>query len=227
MRAKATAKSSPAVLAMSACVRAEGSSSIPPRCSTPWRRAGAPRGSSLRQAPVERAARRSPRSSCGDRLDVLLPGVREEGARAPLVEPVDLPLADEEDPAQHQLGHALRVRLGVGERQRAAPRAAEDLPPLDAEVLAQRLDVGDQVPRRVVDERRVRRALAAAALVEEHDAVRRGIEEAPVARLGAEAGAAVQEDDGLAAAGCRSPRSRARARRRRAGARCGSGSMGG
>ena len=69
-----------------------------------------------------------------------------------LVEPVDLLLAQEEDAAQHQLGDALGVRLRVGERERAAPRAAEDLPALDAEVRAERLDVGDQMPGGVVDE---------------------------------------------------------------------------
>jgi hypothetical protein len=42
------------------------------------------------------------------------------------------------------------VRLGVGERQRAAPRSAEDEPALDLEVLAQPLDVGDEVGGRVV-----------------------------------------------------------------------------
>ena len=47
-------------------------------------------------------------------------------------------------------------------------------------------------------ERRVGRALAAAALVEEDDAVGLGVEEAAVLGLGAAAGPAVEEDHGLA-----------------------------
>jgi len=45
------------------------------------------------------------------------------------------------------------------------------LPLLDGEVLAQRFDVADEMPGRVVLERRRRRALSAAALIEEHDAI--------------------------------------------------------
>ena len=88
--------------------------------------------------------------------------------------------------------------LGVGERERRAPGAAEHQPALDAEVLAQLLDVGDQVPGRVVLEARVRPAAAAAALVEQDDAIARGIEEPARARVAAGAGAAVQEDRRLA-----------------------------
>jgi hypothetical protein len=136
-----------------------------------------------------------------DRLDVLLPQVRVDraGALRVLVEPVELRLAQQEDPAQHQLGHARREHLRVRERERGAPAAAEHLPFLDAEVLAQLLKVVDEVPRRVVDEARMRRALAAAALVEQHDAVRGGVEEAPHPRIRAATGPAVQEHDRLAA----------------------------
>ncbi len=89
------------------------------------------------------------------------------------------------------------VRLGVGERERAAPRAAEDVPRVDAELLAYLLDVLDQVPGRVPLQLRVRRALPRAALVEEDDAVGRRVEVAPVVGDDAAARAAVQEDDGL------------------------------
>src|SRR5690606_17003332 len=72
------------------------------------------------------------------------------------------------------------------------------LPAIDASMLAQLLDVGDEVPGRVVDQRRVRRAAPAAALVEEHDAVALGVEEATLLGVGASARPAVQEDDRLA-----------------------------
>ena len=155
-------------------------------------------GSSARQAPVV-GAQQVAALGLGDRREVVLPRVRGRCAGAAvLVEPVELPAAQQEDAAQHELGHALRVRLGVGERERRAPRAAEHLPALDAEVLAQRLDVGDEVPGRVVVEARVRRALAAAALVEQHDAVARRIEEAAHLRVGPAARPAVQEHRRLA-----------------------------
>ncbi len=89
---------------------------------------------------------------------------------------------------------------GVGDAEGAAPRAAEHLPAVDAEVLAQALDVGDEVPGGVVVERGERLALAAAALVEQDDAVARRVEEAPVLGVGAAAGPAVQEHHRLAGA---------------------------
>src|SRR5215207_5164625 len=133
----------------------------------------------------------------GDDLLELLPHVREDPARALLVEPAYLLRPAQEDAAQGQRAHALRVRLGVRERERAPPRAAEDVPGVDAELPAYLLDVLDQVPRRVPLQLRVRRALPRAALVEEDDAVGRRVEELPVLRDETAAGAAVQEDDGL------------------------------
>src|SRR5690606_13014409 len=84
------------------------------------------------------------------------------------------------------------------EGERAAPRSAEQLPAVDAEVLAELLEVFDEIPRGVFDDRGVRRAAAAAALVEQHDAIAFGIEEPPVFRLGATARTTVEEHDGFA-----------------------------
>src|SRR5262249_36159892 len=119
-------------------------------------------------------------------------------ARAFLIEPADLGVAQEEDAPQDELGNALRMRFGVRERERAAPRSAEHLPLLDAEVDAQALDVGDQILRRVLVERRLGRAASAAALVEEGDAVAPGIEEAPRERLDSASRSAMQKDRRLA-----------------------------
>ena len=52
------------------------------------------------------------------------------------------------------------------------------MPALNAEVLANVLDVGDQVPSSVRFQRRIGRALITAALVEVHDSVFFGVEEA-------------------------------------------------
>lgn len=85
--------------------------------------------------------------------------------------------------------------LPVGQRQRRAPRAAEHQPALDAEHLAQALDVLDQQLGRVVAPLAQRGGLAGAALVEQDDAVGVRVEKAAVLRRQAGARAAVQEDD--------------------------------
>lgn len=134
----------------------------------------------------------------GDRREVVLPGVGVHRAAASLIEPIDLLLAEKEDAAQHELGHTSGVRLGVREPERAAPRAAEDLPLVDGKMLANALHVGDEIPRGVGLQASVRRASAAATLIEQHDAVRLRIEEATLLRVRSTAGAAVDENDGLA-----------------------------
>src|SRR5262249_16411635 len=96
-------------------------------------------------------------------------------------------------------GDALRILLGVRERQSRAPRAAEHEPALDLEVRAQALDVLDQVPGRVVHETRGRAALTAAALIEQDDTIAPGIEQSAHLDVRAAAGAAVQKDRRLAA----------------------------
>jgi rhodanese-related sulfurtransferase len=63
------------------------------------------------------------------------------------------------------------MRLGIGERERRAPGAAEHLPALDVEMLAELLDVVDEMPGGVFVDAGMRRGAAAAALVELHDAV--------------------------------------------------------
>src|SRR3954462_7298848 len=91
------------------------------------------------------------------------------------------------------------MRLGVGERERAAPRPSEHEPAIDAEVYAQGFDVGHQVPGGVVDQRGVRLALAATALVEEHDAIAFWVEEATLPRARPTPWAAMQKHRRLAA----------------------------
>src|SRR5438477_13004411 len=90
------------------------------------------------------------------------------------------------------------MRLRVSQRERAAPRAAEDLPAFNSKMLAQAFDVGDEMPRRVIFNVRVRRALAGATLVEEDDAICRRIMVTPVIFHNAAARPAMQEVDRLA-----------------------------
>ena len=105
-----------------------------------------------------------PRSARGSARG-MLPRVGKDPARALLVEPEQLAPAQQEDAAQHERLAALGVRLGVGQRKGAAPAPAEHHPPVDAEVLAQLLDVPHEVPGRVLAKLREGCALAAAALV--------------------------------------------------------------
>src|SRR4029079_19393241 len=79
-----------------------------------------------------------------------------------------------------------------------APRAAEHLAALDGEVLAQPLDVIDEVPGGVFFQRSVRRRAPAAPLVEQYDAVSARIVIAPHHRVNAAARAAMQQHGGLA-----------------------------
>jgi hypothetical protein len=96
-----------------------------------------------------------------------LPRLGEEAAGA-AVQPVDLRSARGADRADHDLGHPVREGLGVHQRERRAPRAT-----------------------------RVRQAPAAAALVEQHDAVPGRVEHPPHAGRAALAGAAVHTTAGL------------------------------
>src|SRR3546814_959476 len=93
------------------------------------------------------------------------------------------------------------MRDSIGHGERAAPAAAEDVHRTrDLQLIAQFFDVADQVGGRVPGERHrgARRgdiglALAAAALVEQDDAVSRRIEEARHRGRASPAGAAVEE----------------------------------
>lgn len=71
--------------------------------------------------------------------------------------------------------HTLGVGLGVGQGQGRTPRAAEQHPFVDAQVLADALQVLDQVPGGVVLQARMGRGAATAALVEGDDAVQVGV----------------------------------------------------
>src|SRR5581483_5468381 len=69
---------------------------------------------------------------------------------------------------------------------------------MDAEMLAQTLDILDQVPGGVLFERGMRRRPAAAALIEQHDAIAARIVIAAHHRVDAAARAAMQQNGGLA-----------------------------
>ncbi len=131
-----------------------------------------------------------------------LPGPGEQPADAP-VQPVGLLGPGHGDPDDDDLGDPLRVPLGVGEDQGRAPGAAVQQPPVDPEVLAQALHVGDQVLGGVVLQARrrigrVRPAPAAAALVEQDHPVPLRVEQPAAPGVAPGAGAAVHDQGGLA-----------------------------
>jgi hypothetical protein len=106
-----------------------------------------------------------------DRFEVLRPGFREDPTRTLLVVPLDLLSPQEEDPAEDHLRHVLWMLLRIRQGQGAAPGPAEQLPPLDIEVLSNPLHVFNQIPGGVVAELGVWRAAAAATLIEQDDSV--------------------------------------------------------
>ncbi|MNJ37153.1 hypothetical protein D3C77_319620 [compost metagenome] len=128
-----------------------------------------------------------------NRCDVVLPVIGEQAAGASLVEPLDLLRAAQEDAAQDQAMHALGVGLGVGQGQGRAPGAAEQHPFFDAQVLADALQVFDQVPGGVVFQAGMGGRTATAALVEGDDAVQVGIEVAAALGIAASTRATMDE----------------------------------
>jgi len=107
------------------------------------------------------------------------PRLREQRAQA-VEKPLDLAPAAQEHAAQYEARTTLGVRFAIGQRKRAAPRAAEHEPALDPEMLAQPLDVGHEMQCGVVAQLPQRRRASRSALVEDDDPVMHGIEETPV-----------------------------------------------
>src|SRR5882724_1962509 len=79
--------------------------------------------------------------SFGNDFQKLFPNVGEDPTAAFLIEPFDLIRPAEKDSAQHEFGRALGMLLSISKRQSAAPRSAEHLPFLYAEMLAQFLNI--------------------------------------------------------------------------------------
>src|SRR5260221_12902989 len=84
--------------------------------------------------------------------------------------------------------------FGIGERQGRAPGAAEDMPALDADELAQPLDIADQMAGGVVDGLAQRQRAAGATLIEDDDAIMGRIEEASMGRPRPPARSTMKED---------------------------------
>ena len=126
------------------------------------------------------------------------PGFGPEPARAAAIEPVEFRLRHQEDAAQDQLQHPVGMFLSIDKRQRRPPAAAEHAPRIDAKRAADAFDILDQMPGRVVLDRRMRARPPAAALVEQDNPEDAWVEIAPHRRAAAATGAAMQHHDGHA-----------------------------
>ena len=80
--------------------------------------------------------------------------------------PSDLGPRAEKNRAQHHSRDALGKLFRIGQSQRRSPRAANDQPALDAKMLADALDIGDEVRGRVGLQRQIRMTAARTPLIE-------------------------------------------------------------
>ena len=125
----------------------------------------------------------------GPQLGKKLPGTAA-------VKPVQLFASHKKDAAQHQIGRPLGMGDCVNQRQRRTPAAAEHHPAIDAQRLADHLDIGDQMPCRVLDHTRMRPRPPAPALVEQDHAIHCRIEIAPHRRAASAPRTAMQHHHG-------------------------------
>src|SRR5262249_34548374 len=108
-------------------------------------------------------------------LDEVAPRFGEDGAHA-MQEPIDLRARAQEDAAQDEAADPLGILQAIGQGQSAAPRAAEQKPLGNAEMEPELLHVGHQMAGGVVGEVAKGHGAAAAALVEDDDAIELRIE---------------------------------------------------
>src|SRR5947209_19096949 len=105
----------------------------------------------------------------------------------------------QKDAAQDQAADPFGMRFGVVQCKCRAPRSAEQLPPVDPELLAQQLDIAGEMIGCVVADLAERRRAAGAALVEDDDPPMRRVEEPAMHRRRAGARPAVQKQQRSAA----------------------------
>ena len=132
-----------------------------------------------------------------DRLEVVLPVIREDLRSAALVKPVYFPFTAEKNPAKDHAPNARGMLGGVSQGQRGAPTSPKNHPGTEAQMLADELDVVHEIPGGIFLELGARGGAATTALVEKHNPIVRGIEEAAVNRIATAARPSVQENHGL------------------------------
>src|SRR5215217_1519198 len=135
----------------------------------------------------------------GNDANVLFPrlGKDRAGTLTVFIKPANLFWPAEKNPAEHERTHSVGMRLTIGEREGAAPRATKYLPLFDTEMFADFFNVLDEMPRRVVVERGVRLAATCPTLIKQNHTISFGIEEATVVRNQTRARSTVQKHNRL------------------------------
>src|SRR5215475_3788141 len=132
-----------------------------------------------------------------DDAQILLPHVGEDCAGAFLVEPINLFRAAQKDAAQDERADSLRASLRVSQSESASPRTAKNHPLFNAKMLAQPLDVRDQMPGRVFIQGSMRDAISRSPLIEQHDSIGFRVEERAIFCDQSAARTAVKKDGRL------------------------------
>ena len=88
----------------------------------------------------------------------------------------------------------VRMSLRIGKPKGRTPGAAENLPFVDAEMLADTLHIGDQIPRRILVQFRMWCRFPTTALIEKDDAIALGIVQTPHRRIDPTPWTAVNHD---------------------------------
>src|SRR5687767_15671075 len=99
-----------------------------------------------------------------DLISKAFPVIGKDLGGTVLIKPRELLPPRQEYPAKYQSHTPIRMIYPIRETQRAAPGPAKNVPFIDIEFLAERLDVLDQVPRRVLAKLRMRRRTTRPAL---------------------------------------------------------------
>jgi hypothetical protein len=107
--------------------------------------------------------------------------------------PVKFGSGPEEDGAKDETADALPMPLGISQRQRRPPRAADHQPTGDAELTPDAFDIGDQMVGGVRLQAIGRLTPPGPALIEQDRAEARGVEQFALPRAAAAARAAMQE----------------------------------
>ncbi len=128
----------------------------------------------------------------------ICPGVWKKRCRPAAVKPLHFGLCEHKDAAQDQFHDPFGMAFCVGDRQCASPGSTKDLPAVDVEVCAERLDVLDKAPGRVVYETRVGTRASAASLIDQDDAIGCRIKEASMFGVASPARSTMEEQDRLA-----------------------------
>ena len=123
----------------------------------------------------------------------MLPGLGEDARGLTLEKPVNVGRPGQEYAAQDETEQRVGMGLRISQRQRRTPGAAEYHPAVDFEKRPDFFQIFDQVPGRIFLETGVGSGFAAAALIEQDDAISLGIEKTPVARLAGAPRSAMQK----------------------------------